>query len=101
MRDLDARQRVPTNVKTFDNLPIFNDFDAIAGLLDDRARIATNERIAPEMLAAFDRFEQKRFARAADFSVGRKRRFDVGQQAACDGNHIALRGKRQKFIKRR
>ena len=51
----------------------------------------TNE-VAAEMLAAFDRFEQKRFALAADFPVGGERRFNVGQQAARDGDHVALRG---------
>jgi hypothetical protein len=67
-------------------------------LLDDRARIATDERIASEMLAAFDGFKKERFALAADFSVGRKRCFNVGQQAARDGNHVALRGQFQEFV---
>jgi hypothetical protein len=53
------------------------------------------------MLAALDRLEQKRFARAADFAVGRERRFNVSEQAARDGNHVALRGELQKFIRRR
>ena len=66
--------------------------------LDDRARIAADERVAAEMFAAFDGFEQKRFALAADFAVGRERRFNVGQQAARDGDQVALRGQFQKFF---
>src|SRR5476649_2539664 len=53
------------------------------------------------MFAALDRLEQKRFARAVDFAISRERRFNVGEQAARDGDHVALRGQLQKFIRRR
>ena len=66
-----------------DDLAVFEHLDAVAGLPDDRARIAADERIAPEVFAAFDRFEQKRFALPANFAVGRERRFKIGQQAGA------------------
>ena len=52
------------------------------------------------MLAAFDGFKEERFALAADFSVGGERRFNIGQQTARDGDHVALRGQFQEFIQR-
>ena len=80
-----------TTVKLSITLPFSSDFDAVAGLADDRARIAADERVAAEMFAAFDRFEQERFALAADFAISRERRFDIGEQPARDRNQIALR----------
>ncbi len=61
-----------------------------AGLPDDRARIAADKGVAADVFAAFDGFEQERFARAADFAVGRKRGFNVRQQAAGDRDKVAL-----------
>jgi len=72
-----------------------------AVLPDHRARVAAHEGVAPEMFAAFDRFEEERLALAADFAVGRERRFQIGENAARDGNEISLRRKLQKFIQRR
>ncbi len=69
-----------------DDFAVFDHFDAIARLLDDGARVASDERVAPEMFAAFDRFEKKRFALAANFFVGRKRRLKIGEKAARDRN---------------
>jgi len=43
LRDLDARQRVPTNEKFLNNFSVFDDLDAVAGLFDDGARIAADE----------------------------------------------------------
>ena len=79
-----------------DDLAVFNKFDAIAGLADDGARIAADKRIAPQMFAAFDGFEQKRFALPANFVIGGERRFKVGQNAARDRDEISLRGQFQK-----
>jgi len=78
-------------------LPFSMTSTRVAGLPDDRARIATDERVAAEMLAPFDRLEQKRFALAANFTVGGERRFNVSQQAARDGDHVALRGQFQRI----
>ena len=75
--------------------------DVLAVLPDDRARIAADERVAPDVFAALDGFEEERFALPADFAVGRERRFQIGEDAARDGNEISLRGELQKFIKRR
>ena len=87
-------------VKLSVTLAVLDHLDAVAGLLDDGARIAADERIAADVFAAFDRFEQERFARAADFAVGRERRFQIGQNAARDGNQVPLRRQFQKFIRR-
>ena len=43
------------------------------------------------MLAALDGFKQERFARAADLAVGGERCFQIGQDAARDGNEVSLR----------
>ena len=74
----------------------------VAVLANDRARIATDEGIAPEMLAAFDRFEEKRFALPANFAIGRQRRFEIGQQPARDRDQGCLRAPSLlEFFKRR
>ena len=93
-------RRLPTNFKAFNDFAVFDDLDAVAGLLDDGARIAADERVAAQMFAAFDGLEQKGFALPADFPVGRQRRFNIGQQAARDGNQVSLPGQFQEFIKR-
>ena len=85
----------------FDDFAVFETSTRSAGLADDRARIAADERVTADVFAAFDRFEQKRFARAADFAIGRERRFDVGQQAARHRHQVSLRGELQEFINRR
>ena len=69
-----------------------------AHLPDDRARVAADERVAAEVFAALDGFEQERFARPADFAIGRERRFDVGQQPAGDGDQVALGGQLQELF---
>ena len=86
--------------KCLGDFSVLQNLDAIFRLPDDGARIAADERVASQMFAALDRLEQKRFARAADFAIGRERRFNVGEQASRDGNHVALRGQLQKFIRR-
>ena len=57
-----ARQRVPTNQTAFHHLSVFDDFDAVGGLFDDGARVAADERVAPDVFAALDGFKQERFA---------------------------------------
>ena len=54
--------------------------------------------LAGTVLATFDGLEEERFALPADFAIGRERRFDVGQNAAGDGNQVALSRQLQKFI---
>src|SRR6266545_5194179 len=86
--------------KKFDDLSIFDDFDAIADLTDDRARIASEERVAAQMFPALDRLEEEGFSRAADFAIGRKRRLKIGEQTAGDRNQVALRRQVQKLLLR-
>jgi hypothetical protein len=52
------------------------------------------------MFAAFHGFEKKRFTLAANLAIGREWRFDIGKNAAGDGNQVALPRQLQKFIKR-
>ncbi len=54
-----------------------------AGLLDDGARIAADKGVAANVLAALDRFKEERFALAANFPIGRERRFQIRQDAAA------------------
>jgi len=69
------------------------------GIPDLRTAVTESVRYqAPEVFAAFDGFEQERFAGAPDFAIGRERRFNVRKQPARDGNEISLRGQLQKFI---
>jgi hypothetical protein len=68
------------------------DFDAVAVLADDRARIAAHEGVASEVFAALDGFEEERFALAADLAIGGERGFEIGQQAAADGDQVSLGG---------
>jgi hypothetical protein len=50
------------------------------------------------MFAAFHGLKQERFALAADFAIGRERRFDVGEDTARHGNQVALARELQKFV---
>ncbi len=50
------------------------------------------------MFAAFDGFKEERFTLAADFAIGRERRFDVGENARSHGNQVALTRELQKFV---
>ena len=50
------------DLKTFHHFPVFDDLDAVAVLPDDGARIAADERVAPDVFAALDGFKQERFA---------------------------------------
>ncbi len=84
-------------VKLSTTLPFSIKFDPSAGLLDNGARIAADERIAADVFAALDRFTEKRFALAANLAVGRERRFHIGQDAARDRNQVALGGQLHKF----
>ena len=77
----------------------FPDLDVLAVLPDDRARVAADEGIAPDVLAAFHGLEEERFALAADLAVGRERRFQIGQNTARHGDQISLRREFLKFIK--
>ena len=64
-------------------------------------RPSHDELKTPDMFAALDGFKEKRFALPADFAIGGERRFQIGENAARDGNEISLRRKLQKFIQRR
>src|SRR6266850_354013 len=74
----------------FSHPAIFHDFDGVAVLANDCARIASNKRVTTEMFPAFDGFKKERFVRSANFAISRKRSFDIGKQAACDWNQIAV-----------
>src|SRR6266850_1188023 len=54
-----VRLQAGAEQRSFDDLAILDDLNPIAGLADDRARIATYKGIAPEMFAPFHRFEQE------------------------------------------
>src|SRR5437868_4539020 len=62
-----GRLRSPPALNRVDlrHLPVFEHFDAIAFLTNNRPRVATHERVAPKMFPAFHRFEQERFPRPA------------------------------------
>ena len=88
------------NLKFLHDLAVLDDLDAVGRLLDDGARIAADERVAPDVLAAFHGLEQERLALAADFAVGRERRLKIREDAARDGNQVSLRRELQKFFQR-
>ena len=71
------------NHEFLDDLAVFDEFDAVADLPDDGARIAADERIAAQMFAALDRLEQERFALPANFVIGGERRFKIGEQSGA------------------
>jgi hypothetical protein len=56
--------------KLFHDLAAFDDLDTIGDLPDDGTRMAAHERVTPQMLAAFNRFKEERFALAANFPIG-------------------------------
>lgn len=72
----------------FDHLAVRDDLNAVGGLLDDGARVAAHERIAPEVLAALDRLEQEGFPLPPDLLVGGQRRLEIREDAARDGDEI-------------
>ena len=89
------------NAELLHDLAVLNDFNLAARLLDDRARIAADKRVASEMFAAFHGFKEERLALATDFAISRERRFDVGENAGGDRDQVALIRQFQKFFKRR
>jgi len=72
-----------------------------AELSNDGARIASYEGISADVLAAFDRLEEKRFAPAPDFDVGRKRRFKIRKKPARDRDQVGISRQFQEFFFRR
>src|ERR1700722_17451284 len=84
--------------EALDGLPVFDKFDPCPSLLAHRARSAADERVAANMLAALDRFAEKGLALAANFLVGRERRFQIRQNAPSDRNQVALGGQPHEFI---
>ena len=80
------RFAVARNPKLFHDLSILDHLDAVAGLLDDRARVAADEGVAADVLAAFDGFEKERFALPANFAVDREGCFEIGENGAGDGD---------------
>ena len=72
--------------------------DLAAGLPDDGAGIAADKRVAADMLAALDGFEEEGLALAADFVIGREGRFQIGQNAARDRDEVSLAGQFQEFV---
>ena len=47
------------NYKRLDGFSILNNFDLIAGLADERARVAADEGIPADVFAAFDGFKKE------------------------------------------
>ena len=84
-------------VNCLDDLAVLDDSTRFRLLADDGAGIAAHERVTPNVLAALDRFEQERFALAANFAIGGERRFQIGQKPARDRDQVALAGQFQKF----
>jgi hypothetical protein len=83
--------------EAFQHLAIFEQVHPRAGLLDDGAGVAADERVTANMFAALNRFAQKRLAPAANLAVGRERRLQIRQNAARDRNQVALAGQLQEF----
>ena len=63
---------------------VFQDFDPSADLSDNSAGIAPHERVAANVLPTFHGLEKEGLRRTANFAIGGKRGFDVGEQAAGD-----------------
>ena len=78
------------------DLAVFNNFDVMAGLPDDGARIAADKRVTAQMFAALDRFKQKRLTLAAYLVIGGERRFKIREDAARDRNQVSLLRQLQK-----
>ena len=70
--DFEAVLHVLADDGAFRDAAVFDHLDVLAVLPDDRARIAADERVAPEMFAALDGFKEKRFALRRGF-CGRPR----------------------------
>src|SRR5439155_21781213 len=75
--------------------------DGVAGLAADGARVAAEERVAAQMLAPFDRLEEKRFTPPTNFAIGRKGRLEIGEQAARHRHEVSLRRQLQELVSRR
>ena len=68
----EAVLHVAPDHEAFRDAAVFEHLDVLAVLPDDRARIAADERVAPDMFAAFDGFEEEGFALRRGF-CGRRR----------------------------
>ena len=78
------------DVEGLGDFSVFDDLHRAAGLADDGARVAADERVAPDGVAALDGFEEEGFALAAQFAVGGEGRFKIGEDAAYDRDEIPL-----------
>jgi hypothetical protein len=66
-------------------------------LSDHCARVAADERISTEVLAAFDGFEKKCFSWSANFAIGGERSFDIREQAPGYGDKIPPLGESEEI----
>ena len=65
------------------------------------ARMRTDKRIPPDVLAAFDRFEQERAATLGHLLIGRDRRLGIGNDLPIHGDQVAVLRQFQKLRFRR
>ena len=93
-----AGKRLARDGEMVRQLAILQHVHAGAVLADDRARVAADKGIAAQVFAAFDRFEEERFALPADFPVGREGRFKISQEPAGNGDEVPLGGQLLKFF---
>src|ERR1043166_600072 len=75
--------------KFFPHFAVLDNLDGVASLFDQGAWIAADKRIAADVFASLDGLEQKRFTLSANFLIGGKRRFEVGQDGARDRDQVA------------
>lgn len=92
--------RLRCDGEAFRHVALFDDLHHVSGLANDGAGIATDEGVAAQMFTAFDGFEQEGFALAPNLLIRRERRFVISQNAAGDGNQVALFRQLQEFVAR-
>ena len=92
----DERQRIA--LMPLDDPAAILDFDLAPAAADADLRRQADERVAPEALAADDRFQQVGKALVGELEVERKRRVEVGERLEHERNAvIALRRERAEF----
>src|SRR5579871_4296488 len=93
-----SRFEPPSHGKTLDHFAIDHDLDRASGLAHNGSWIAAHKGVATQVLTTFDGFKKKGLAGAADFTVCRQWRFNVGQQSPSDRHEIALRREFLEFL---
>src|SRR5579862_9181583 len=80
----------PSHREGLPDPPILQDLNPVGQLTNNRPGIAPDKGITSQMLAAFNRLEQKRLCWSSDFAIRRKRGLDVRQQTPSHWYEIAL-----------